>query len=130
MPTKDAKETKVERVGQTATAADFEDPSESLLEREPARFAKGADEGAGDPGEVTVLPKTPQEIAEQGTAISASGSLDAGGNVPLPEGRRGQPPLTRVWATDTDPNTNKRFGFDPLQQDVVTGDAGVTIRGA
>ena len=81
--------------------------SEALLERD---------------GDVTILPKTPKEIAQQGTKIARAGSLDAGGNPPE-DAPTGELPLVRIWALDTDVNTNRRVtDADPLRGDAVTSD--------
>jgi len=54
------------------------------------------------------LPKTPEAIAKEGTALSAAGSDDAGGNVPVVTDS-GQPGTAkRLWTLDSDQNVSLR----------------------
>ncbi len=109
-------EVKAEKASEASDDADAK-----ALKAEQAKADETA-KARKDHGSVTKLPKTPQEISAEGTKVALSGSLDAGGNLPPAEERFGEQPLKRVWAIDTDVNTNRRNDADPLQGDFVSSD--------
>jgi hypothetical protein len=105
-----------------AKATEKEAASEAKATQEAAKATQEAAKARKDHGSITKLPKTPQEIAAEGTKVALSGSLDAGGNLPPNDQSDAEKPLRRVWALDTDVNTNRRNDADPLQGDFVTSD--------
>lgn len=68
---------------------------------------------------VDVLPKTPEEIAERGTAIGNSNDPAAGGIPKKGDRAEGIGGATRLWSLDSDHTTDNRNGFDPLKPDCV-----------
>ncbi len=68
-------------------------------------------------GEVVEVPKTPKEIAEQGTKLAEAGDFSTGGSPVNPSGDPSQPVYARVWGMDTDHTTNNRYQPDALNPD-------------
>ncbi len=78
-------------------------------------FAKSA---VASTGEQVEVPKTPQEIAEQGSKLGADGDYSTGGNVNPPSGGSVDGPVyARVWAMDADQTVGNRHLPDTFKPD-------------
>jgi hypothetical protein len=86
-----------------------------------SEFSSFAHSAQAATGQLVEVPKTPEEIAAQGTKLGASGDHSTGGfNDPFANpGRRPEaaPDMTRVWAMDADHTTNNRHLPDSLKPD-------------
>jgi hypothetical protein len=67
-------------------------------------------------GEQVEVPKTPKEIAKEGSELGAAGDFSTGGNLP-PQAGSGAPVFARVWSMDADHTTGNRHLPDTFKPD-------------
>lgn len=104
MPAKAAKD-------EAQESASFKNPNDIAFIPEP---------GIPATGELVEVPKTPKEIAREGSSLSAS--RDSGGDYDPAVGRalgeaRQAPVYERVWAMDADHTTANRLDPDTFKPD-------------
>lgn len=84
-------------------------------------FVALADSGTAATGEQVVVPKTPKEIAEEGTKLSIAGDFSTGGNLDANLGRdagsASAPVFSRVWSMDADQTVANRDKADTFKPD-------------
>lgn len=115
---------------QTAQAAPSDQPAPTVpgdAKKVNANKSQGVSAVTGLPsamaatGGLVKVPKTPDEVAKQGTALGMANDHASGGDLTreLP-GFSENPGVTRgkrIWAMDNDHTTNNRNDFDPLKPD-------------
>lgn len=108
--------TPTEQPADDAGKADDTDPATTGALGQAAGFASSTQAATG---EVVEVPKTPDEIAEQGTELGNTGDFSTGGAVdPVnPEQATSGPQFTRLWGMDDDHTERNRGSFDSLKPD-------------
>src|SRR5262245_42042250 len=99
----------------TTPAPDAPVETEPAPVTEAAAFATSA---LASDGTVVTVPKTPEEIAQQGTELGIAGDHSTGGNlapvVGTEPGQASGPVYQRVWGMDADHTVKNRSDPDSL----------------